>query len=88
MVSRSSSRRAGRREARQRDDQQELAQLGGLEVEEAELDRPPRPARGEAEHVDEQDRADHEAVDAELPFAQARVVEARDSSISTSPAAM
>ena len=43
-----------------------------------ELDRAARAAGREAERVHEQDRADHERVDAELPLAQARVVEARD----------
>ena len=76
VVSRSPRRaRAVDDERRQRDDQQHLAELGGLHLEERQLDRAPRAARDAAEHRDEQDAGHHQPVDAVLQLAQARVVD-------------
>ena len=67
--------RAVHHEARERDDQQHLAELGGLHLEERQLDRAPRATRHATEDRDEQQAAHHQAVDPVLQLPQARVVD-------------
>ena len=62
----------------ERDDQQHLGELRGLEAEVGELDPAPRAAGGGAEDEHEADRRDHRPVDADPELAEARVVDPRD----------
>ena len=65
-------------ERRQRDDQQDLGELRGLEAEVGELDPAAGAARSGSEEEDEADRGDHRRVDADPDLAEARVVDPGD----------
>ena len=79
MVRRTGEPRSGTvdDEAREGENEQELAQLGGLEGEEREFEGAPRAARGEAEDEDQGDRDAEEGVDPDPQLAEARVVDPR-----------
>jgi hypothetical protein len=62
-------------ERRQRRDEQHLAELGRLHLEERQLDRAPRSTRHPTEDGDEQQAAHHQPVDAVLQLPQSRVVD-------------
>ena len=57
------------------EDEQELAELGGLEAEEGEFEGATRAAGGEAEDEDERDAGAEEGVDPDPQLAEARVVD-------------
>ena len=73
-----SARLAVENDRGQDQDEQHLAQLGRLELEERQLDPALGAACGGAQHQDEHDRAEDGRVEADLELAEARVVDPRD----------
>ena len=65
--------------------EQHLAELRGLEREEGKLDRAARAARDVAERQHGEDRADQQAVDADLELAEPRVVERATAMMASAP---
>ena len=62
-------------EPRKGQDEQKLAELGGLEGEQGKFEGAPRAAGGEAENEHQGDDGTEEGVDADPQLAEARVVD-------------